>query len=206
MSEPTVTPCRRCGTERRWMASKWQCPRCKNEYQRARRASRTPEQRAAEKVRERATAAIRRANRTPEQREHDRAVVQAWRDADPERHRAGARDWYARNAEYARAAKLAEYYANPEQFYARNLVRKARINDAVCVHGPKCVDANDLKALYGLACIYCGNPAEAADHFYPLARGGLHCVDNLVPACGSCNSRKSARDPYVWLAELAASS
>lgn len=202
MSEPT-RPCARCDGVRHWTGSRWRCARCNWEYQQKRRASLTPQQRETERARGNELRGIVRAARTPQKRSRDIAAVQAWRDADPERHRAGSRDWYRRNAESARAAKLAEYYADPESFYARNLVRKARINDAVCEHGPKCVSARFLRSMYHAECLYCGDPAEAADHFVPLARGGLHCVENIVPACQPCNSSKSARDPVEWLASLA---
>ncbi len=196
---PKSTACARCGEERHYTGSRWRCSRCYNEWQTNRRQNFTPEQRDALREVEIAQAAARRAAWTPEKRAAVNAYTQAWRDADPQRHRAGARDWYERNLEYARAAKRAEYYREPEKFYAQNLIRKARINDAVCAHGPKCVTAEVIKALYDQDCLYCGQPAEAADHFNPLARGGLHCVENLVPSCQSCNSRKSAREPIEFL-------
>ncbi len=31
----------------------------------------------------------------------------------------------------------------------------------------------------------------------PLARGGTHDIDNLVPACASCNSSKGAKLPAI---------
>lgn len=198
MSDSTH-PCRRCSEPRHYTGSRWRCSRCFNEWQTAWKMRRTEDQRRTATAKQ--TAA--RQKWSPEQRERAYAQSAAWREANQERYLAGARDWYKRNAEYSRAAKLAEYYRDPESFYARNLVRKARINDAVCVHGSKCVTAEFLRSMYDGACTYCGAPAEAADHFYPLARGGLHCVENLVPACQPCNSSKSARDPAEWLASLA---
>ena len=43
---------------------------------------------------------------------------------------------------------------------------------------------------YGGRCAYCGSPGSTQDHVVPLSRGGTHTADNVVPACGSCNSRK----------------
>lgn len=40
------------------------------------------------------------------------------------------------------------------------------------------------------------------DHYQPLARGGKHEADNLVIACGTCNRRKSARDPYEFAVQV----
>lgn len=47
-------------------------------------------------------------------------------------------------------------------------------------------------------CWYCGaitNPFDnfAIDHFIPLAGGGGNEIDNLVPVCQTCNSKKGAR-------------
>lgn len=49
-------------------------------------------------------------------------------------------------------------------------------------------------------CYYCGGIAEDADHFYPLSGGGLHCRENIVPACGPCNGSKYNHDPIEWMA------
>jgi 5-methylcytosine-specific restriction endonuclease McrA len=126
--------------------------------------------------------------------------VADWREKNRERHRQLARDWYAANADQARAKKLAEYHSDPAPFVARNMVRKARRLAAVCEHGPGCVSAEFIAWTYEQACLYCGKPAEHADHYQPLARGGLHCRDNIVPACQPCNHSKWAHDPDEWLA------
>lgn len=39
-------------------------------------------------------------------------------------------------------------------------------------------------------CVYCGGPARSRDHIIPLSRGGLHSLENMVPACHRCNSIK----------------
>lgn len=196
---PKSTLCRRCGDERHYTGSRWRCSRCFNEWQKNRRENLGPAERARENVGRNAT----RAKWSPEQRSRQNARVQAWREANREQHRRVTREWYQRNIEYARAAKLAEYRRDPAAFYARNLVRKARIADAVCEHGRDCVSAEFLRTVYSSACMYCGDPAQHADHFYPLARGGLHCVVNIVPACQPCNNSKCSLDPWEWLSNIA---
>jgi len=47
-------------------------------------------------------------------------------------------------------------------------------------------------------CVYCGKPGKTLDHIVPLVRGGKHSVDNVVPACKSCNSKKRTRTPTEW--------
>lgn len=54
-------------------------------------------------------------------------------------------------------------------------------------------------------CYWCGDEradAYTIDHFYPLARGGAHQVDNLVISCKPCNLRKNAKDPYEFAKEI----
>lgn len=43
------------------------------------------------------------------------------------------------------------------------------------------------------ACVYCGEPADTADHVIPVAAGGSNAASNLVPACRRCNREKSDR-------------
>ena len=51
-------------------------------------------------------------------------------------------------------------------------------------------------SLHGNLCYLCNRPAEATDHVEPLAKGGSHMIDNLMPVCGACNSVKGDRWPY----------
>ena len=45
----------------------------------------------------------------------------------------------------------------------------------------------------GGRCQYCGKRAESIDHVVPRSRGGNHTWDNVVAACGRCNSIKRDR-------------
>ncbi len=52
------------------------------------------------------------------------------------------------------------------------------------------------------SCHWCGDPLtkqnREIDHVIPISRGGLHCPDNLVAACNSCNCSKGAKLPNEW--------
>lgn len=51
-----------------------------------------------------------------------------------------------------------------------------------------------LKA-YQYRCAYCGKKKKnlTMDHITPIALNGEHTISNIVPACRSCNSRKSTK-------------
>ncbi len=57
-------------------------------------------------------------------------------------------------------------------------------------------------------CAYCGgwlHPRDKTlDHLIPVARGGEHTRENVVVACRSCNSRKGARTPLEFFADITA--
>jgi RHS repeat-associated protein len=46
-----------------------------------------------------------------------------------------------------------------------------------------------------IVCTYCNKPtATQSDHVVPYSRGGATEIDNLVPACGSCNPSKGNKE------------
>ncbi len=54
---------------------------------------------------------------------------------------------------------------------------------------------------YGNHCVYCNQKSDKLqqDHIVPVSRGGGHTKDNVVPACGSCNSSKGNKPLLVWM-------
>ena len=52
-------------------------------------------------------------------------------------------------------------------------------------------------------CVYCNRKMQrlVQEHIIPVSRGGAYTQHNIVPACGSCNSRKHARDAVEFLIE-----
>lgn len=50
-------------------------------------------------------------------------------------------------------------------------------------------------------CAYCGatDAALQRDCVLPLSRGGRYTIDNIVPACRSCNASKSNDEVTRWL-------
>ncbi len=127
----------------------------------------------------------------------NRRRAAAWSAAHPERvaewkaaHREGIAATYAAY----RAAHLDAYREHNRK--AKALRRGARACDhAACrVLGPAAL----AWQVHPHVCYLCGTPVWQGvnlhmDHVIPVARDGVHCADNLRPACASCNHRKGAR-------------
>lgn len=55
----------------------------------------------------------------------------------------------------------------------------------------------------GNICFYCRQPKKLSiDHDIPLSRGGTDDIDNILPACRSCNSKKHDRTAIEFLAKI----
>lgn len=50
-------------------------------------------------------------------------------------------------------------------------------------------------------CAYCGQPSDALqrDCVLALSRGGRYTLDNIAPACRSCNASKSNDEVTSWM-------
>ncbi|MEO5711771.1 MAG: HNH endonuclease [Nocardioidaceae bacterium] len=58
-----------------------------------------------------------------------------------------------------------------------------------------------LKTAWGSSCAYCGaadKPLQR-DCVLALSRGGRYTLDNIAPACGSCNASKCNDEVTGWL-------
>lgn len=149
-------------------------------------------------------------NRHAEYREKNRDALRrrhaAWRAANPERWRAIQRKNYEKsrlalnakqrekNKTPERKAFMAAYAkrhrdANPElyaTYYQNRRARQLRANGA---HTNE--QWLEKVKVTGGQCVYCGEKRRLSrDHDIPLARGGSNSIDNIVPACGPCNSAK----------------
>ncbi|MBU1028512.1 MAG: HNH endonuclease [Nanoarchaeota archaeon] len=58
-----------------------------------------------------------------------------------------------------------------------------------------------IKMVYENRCVYCNRQMKriTMDHILPLSRGGIHTMNNIVPACQSCNSKKNTKTVYEWM-------
>lgn len=133
------------------------------------------------------------------------AILARLRDeyaADPEAARERGRAYYERNRDRVLEKNELWRRSNRDAKAAVHGRRRARQRAAVCEHGPRCVDQHVIAALKAMPCEYCAAPMEEIDHRYPIARGGLHCRENLAPACAPCNHHKHDLLPDEWAARM----
>lgn len=175
------------------------CRRCMNNTRNERRAAWSPEQWAAHENASREWLLA-----------HPEVVRRAkarWNAANPDKVRAysrlRSRRFREQNPELnlqrikRSRAKKPELYRRLQKFSDLNY--KARKREAKCSK----VSSGDLKRLlsrWGGKCAYCRERvADTFDHVHPLARGGLHSIGNLLPACRRCNSSKRHQFLFEWL-------
>ena len=172
------------------------CRACEAAYTRGRpiEAKRAIEQRSREKNRDKPRQSRPR-KRTAEQLE---------------RIRISSSQRYYRKREEILAKQRQDRKDNPEQFRSkrREAYRRDRTSSVNAEHKRKArLRGNDatmtraqwksVLAWFENKCAYCQLWFErlTQDHVIPISRGGAHAVDNIVPACRTCNARKYARTP-----------
>ena len=107
------------------------------------------------------------------------------------------REWFQRNRERLNSYLRERYLHKGEQILAR-LVARARSY----VVGHTHAEWEAKKAEYDHRCAYCGTQPQRLekDHVVPVSKGDpltVDRIDNIVPACRSCNARKGARAEWI---------
>lgn len=117
-------------------------------------------------------------------------------ERDPERYRRNSRNSRQRHAAEVNARDRERYKIDPSTAKHANRRRKARIRGAKGSH----TKAEWLARLaeYGGKCAYCDQPGTTLDHVIPIVRGGSDSIDNIVPACMSCNASKGDKLVEEW--------
>lgn len=89
---------------------------------------------------------------------------------------------------------------NPAKLHLANVIYKRR-----SIKGPYFTlrEWDILVAKLKGKCGYCGQRKPlTVDHKIPLSRGGGNTIDNIMPACLSCNTRKRNRTDVEFFAFL----
>lgn len=190
--------CRRClnHAHREWYHRNKDARRAKR--QAYNRANREKKARYNRQYRQENLKRLREKERWYREQNKDRKKLynREYRNRNKEKIAAKQREYRRRNKFILNAYKRRQYAKQPWQAIERRQRRRARILGAL---------KNDLtpqqweaiKAHYKHRCVYCGTRPKrlTKDHILPLSKGGNHSVDNVVPACLSCNSRKQAGAP-----------
>ena len=118
-----------------------------------------------------------------------REAMRRWRERHPDEHRAERRAYYARHRDRLSAAIAAYHRANPGVVKAKSQAyraRKQRTGGSFSLE-----QWLDLVAAHDGRCGYCGVVAPLeAEHRIPVSRGGNSFIENIIPACRTCNARK----------------
>ena len=73
---------------------------------------------------------------------------------------------------------------------------RLKINSAERVWKIPPVNRREVLKRDSSTCQYCGSKKHLTlDHVIPRSKGGQHTWDNVVTACGRCNSKKGSRTP-----------
>jgi 5-methylcytosine-specific restriction endonuclease McrA len=134
--------------------------------------------------------------------EKARDAMRRWRSHHREDDRARKRDYYERNRERSKLAVRAYRRANPEVVRTVRTLRRARQLSAEGSYTT--AEWLALVRRYGGVCGYCGEagPLEP-DHRVALALGGSNWIENIIPACRRCNTRKRTSTEAEFRARLA---
>ena len=116
--------------------------------------------------------------------------LKKWYLDNSEKAKARARSWQELNYEKHLANVAAYSKLHPERNFHQNALRQIR---AKPVAGRISAARLAAKAQMFSGCWMCGSPANCWDHVKPLAKGGLHVLSNLRPACTPCNLYKHAK-------------
>lgn len=132
----------------------------------------------------------------PEKR---KAITDKWRTENRELVTSLAREWNLNNPERKREINKAWNDRHRKQARLIEKNRELRERNAPG-NGVTLAEWNQLQKDYLYRCAYCGGkePLEM-DHIEPISKGGANEASNIVPACRSCNAKKSNNPLIVFL-------
>lgn len=131
------------------------------------------------------------------------ALYAKWRKANPEKVVRARKLYYEANRQ--KAIENASTWAkeHPEENRLRCAKRHAlKYSNTPTDELLTLAQWHDVLTQYNGHCAYCDREAKLTlDHVIPLSKGGTHSKNNVVPACGHCNSSKGNKTVEEWNAK-----
>lgn len=129
-----------------------------------------------------------------------RSKVYRERPENKDRIRSRFQEWFAKseNRERIRLQRIKWREENPERH--RELDRAYMQRRRARMYGtePTLTDAEWQSRLeeFNYCCAYCLQPFDdlEMEHMQPISKGGLHILENVIPACRSCNATKGSNN------------
>ena len=108
-----------------------------------------------------------------------------------------SREYYRENKSHRSAVAKTYRQANKDQFNIYLQMRRARKKSLPATLTQQ--QWESIKTYFDDKCAYCGaQVALAQDHLVAVINGGGYTAENIIPACGSCNSSKSTKRLESW--------
>lgn len=122
----------------------------------------------------------------------------------PEKARARRRKWAAKNPDKLTAAIKDWGLRHPEKLQFYSATRRVCVENALSTLTLE--EWQSRLVEFNFHCAYCllpfGDETPEIDHMLPISRGGTHTYENCIPACRSCNARKSDKTPAEFMQYL----
>lgn len=143
----------------------------------------------------------RRWERTPKRRAYQRA----WQRAHPRDLREYLRQYAKRpeRLEARRAANRLDYQRRRTDVLEKNRVQRYVRRGVAGRY--TLAEWQERLGYFAGRCGYCGSHTKIErDHLVPILMGGTNDIENIVPACMTCNRSKGPRSLIVWMLGRAA--
>ena len=130
-----------------------------------------------------------------------REICRRWRTNHPEKNKEAKENYRSRPENKVKERMTAESYrlANLVKFALQQHKRRARVHK---VGGTFTIEQWKQRCEeYHYLCAYCRKPdcKLTVDHMVPIIRGGSNDIENIAPACQSCNSKKGKMTAQEFL-------
>lgn len=117
-----------------------------------------------------------------------------------DRRKAYNKKFYRENSERIKEHVKRWAKENPKKVLAQSHLKRARKMRAIGKYSEE--EFFSLCDEFNWKCCYCdkelSKDTATVDHAIPISKGGSNFIENILPACRSCNSSKNNKDLYEW--------